>query len=44
MFCCPSCAIQHIDSTREPTDSREQELRAYEKNTRLFIGEDKPWS
>jgi len=44
MLCCPSCAIQHLDSLRPPTDSREEELRAYERNTHFFIGEDKPWS
>jgi len=45
MLCCPSCAIQYIDSARSPADSREEELRAYEKSTHFFfIGEDKPWS
>ena len=44
MLCCPSCAIQYMDWERPPADSREEELRAYEKNTHFFIGEDKPWS
>ena len=44
MLCCPSCAIQYIDSARAPTDIREQELRAYENSVHFFIGEDKPWS
>jgi hypothetical protein len=44
MLCCPSCAIQYLYSTRAPADIREEELRAYEKNTHFFIGEDKPWS
>ena len=44
MLCCPSCAIQYIDSARPPADGYEEELRAYEKNTHFFIGEDKPWS
>jgi hypothetical protein len=43
MLCCPSCAIQYMDWERPPADSREEELRAYEKNTHFFIGEDKPW-
>jgi hypothetical protein len=44
LLCCPSCTIQYIDSARPPADSRGEELRAYEKNTYFFIGEDKPWS
>ena len=44
LLCCPSCTIQYIDSARPPADSREEELRAYEKSTHFFIGEDKPWS
>ena len=44
MFCCPSCAMQYIDSTRTPADSRAEELRAYEKSTHFFVGPDKPWS
>lgn len=44
MLCCPSCAIQYLDSARPPADSHEAELRASEKTTRFFIGEDKPWS
>jgi hypothetical protein len=44
MLCCPDCVIQHLDATRSPADSREEELRAYEKSTHFFIGEDKPWS
>lgn len=43
MLCCPSCTVQYIDSARPPEDDREQELRASEKSTRFFIGEDKPW-
>lgn len=43
MFCCPSCAIQYLESTRTPADSREAELRGYEKSTHFFIGVDKPW-
>jgi hypothetical protein len=44
LLCCPSCAVQYIDSARPPADIREEELRAYEKTTFFFIGEDKPWS
>ncbi len=44
MLCCPDCTIQYIDSAGAPADSREEELRAYEKSTHFFIGEDKPWS
>jgi hypothetical protein len=44
LLCCPSCAVQYLDSARPPADSREEELRAYEKSTHFFIGEDKPWS
>jgi hypothetical protein len=44
MLCCPSCVGQYIDSVRAPVDSREEELRAYEKNTHFLIGEDKSWS
>ena len=43
-LCCPSCVNQYIDSARVPADNREEELRAYEKSTHFFIGEDKPWS
>jgi hypothetical protein len=43
VLCCPSCAIQYLDSARVPVDIYEEELRAYEKNTHFFIGEDKPW-
>ncbi len=43
-LCCPSCAIQYLDSARPSADSHEEELRAYEKTTHFFIGEDKPWS
>ncbi len=43
MLCCPSCAIQYLDSARPPADSpEEEELRAYEKATRFFFAEDKP--
>jgi len=44
MLCCPSCAIQYLDSARPPVNSREEELRAFEKSFHFFIGEDKPWS
>ncbi|PWU11958.1 MAG: hypothetical protein C5B50_22375 [Verrucomicrobia bacterium] len=44
MLCCPSCAIQYIDSARPPANSAEEELRAFEKNDHFFIGEEKPWS
>jgi len=44
LLCCPSCAVQYIDSARPPADSREEELGAYEKSAHFFIGEDKPWS
>jgi hypothetical protein len=44
MLCCPSCAVQYINSARAPADDREEELRACEKSTHFFIGEDKPWS
>ena len=44
MLCCPSCVVQFIDSARAPADGREEELRAYEKRTHFFIGENKPWS
>jgi hypothetical protein len=44
MLCCPSCTIQYIESARPPANDREEELRACEKSTRFFIGEDKPWS
>ena len=43
MLCCPSCTIQYIDSARPPANDHEEELRACEKSTRFFIGEDKPW-
>ena len=42
MLCCPSCTIQYVDSRRTPADSREQELRAYEKSLHFWIGEEKP--
>jgi len=44
MLCCPSCAVQYLDSERSPADDREQELRGFEKNTHFFIGEHKPSS
>ena len=44
LLCCPSCVVQYIDSARPPADGREEELRAYEKGTHFFIGENKPWS
>src|SRR5262249_18742173 len=44
LLCCPSCVIQSLDSSRPPADRFEEEMRAYEKNTHFFIGEDKPWS
>jgi len=44
MLCCPSCVIQYIESARPPANSAEEELRAYEKSSHLFIGDDKPWS
>jgi hypothetical protein len=44
LLCCPLCAVQYIDSARAPADSREEELRACEKSTHYFIGEDKPCS
>ena len=44
MLCCPSCAIQYMDSGRASADSRKEELRAYERSTHFFVGEDKPWS
>ncbi len=40
MLCCPSCAIQYMDSARPPADGREEQFRAYEKSTHFFIGED----
>ena len=43
MLCRPSCTIQYIESARPPANDREEELRACEKSTRFFIGEDKPW-
>jgi hypothetical protein len=43
MLCCPSCAIQYFNTSRPPADSLEAELRAYEKNTHLFVAEEKPW-
>jgi hypothetical protein len=39
MLCCPSCAVQYIDSARPPVDNYEEELRAYEKYNHFFIGE-----
>jgi hypothetical protein len=44
LLCCPSCVVQYLDSARPPADGLEEELRAYEKSTHFFIGEDKPWS
>lgn len=44
LLCCPSCTIQYLDSKRPPADSREEELRAGEKNFHFFIGENKPWT
>lgn len=44
MLCCPDCTAQYIDAGRVPTDTCEQELRAYEQRLYFFIGEDKPWS
>ena len=44
MLCCPSCAIQYMDSARPPANDTEDEMRAYEKNNHFFIGENKPWS
>ena len=44
MFCCPSCAIQYIDSRQAPADGPEKELHTYEKTTHFFVGPDKPWS
>ena len=38
-----SCVIQYLFAARPPADDAEQELRAYEKSSHLFIGEDKPW-
>jgi hypothetical protein len=37
MLCCPSCAIQYLDSV--PADSREQERRSCEKNFHFLVGE-----
>ena len=44
LLCCPSCTIQYIEAARAPADDREEKLRAYEKSTHFFIGEDKPWA
>ena len=44
LLCCPSCVIQYYDSVRPPADSRDEELRAYEKGTHFFIGGSKPWT
>ena len=41
LLCCPDCAIQYIYSARPPSDSAEEEVRAYEKSTHFLIGEDK---
>jgi hypothetical protein len=41
LLCCPDCAIQYIYLARPPADGAEEELRAYEKSTHFFIGEDK---
>jgi len=42
-LCCPSCAIQYIESARAPSENGEEELRGYEKKMVFFIGEEKPW-
>jgi len=44
MLCCPDCVLQYLDSERPPADIDEQERRAWEKRSRFFIGESKPWS
>ena len=44
LLCCPSCAIQYIDSTQTPSERLERERRECENDLRLFVGEEKPWS
>ena len=44
MLCRPSCTIQYIDSTQTPAERLERERRDCEKDLRLFVGEEKPWS
>jgi len=44
MLCCPDCVMQHLEAALDPLDFQEQELRAYERRTQWFMGEDKPWS
>lgn len=34
--------MQYLDSGCVP-DTREEELRSYEKSLHFFIGENKPW-
>jgi len=41
-LCCYDCMLQYLDSL-PPPDACEQEIRAYDKRTQFFIGEDKPW-
>ena len=41
MLCCPSCAIQYLESARVPADGHEQELRTYEMSLHFLIGEEK---
>jgi len=43
LLCCPSCAIQYLESARVPASTQEEEFSAREKSVHLFIGEDKPW-
>ncbi len=43
LLCCPDCTMQYLDAKHPPADTYEEQLRAYEKSTRFFIGEDKPW-
>ena len=42
MLCSPSCTIRYVDSSLAPDGSLEQEQRSYEKDFRLFVGEEKP--
>lgn len=42
VLCCPDCLMQYLDSGCVP-DTREEELRSYEKSLHFFIGENKPW-
>ena len=44
MLCRPSCTIQYIDSMQTPAERLERELRDYENDLRLFVGEEKSWS